>query len=264
MSGPRYENISKDAANEYRFADPTGQFQGGIDNAGQFQQFGQGMLQRDPQAFMNQFNASAAGLSNMVSGQMSPLQQQLNALAADQAQRGAEAAGQAFGDAGASGSGAASRALGTAMATPFAQAQAQLGQQQIGLTGNLWQQSMGQYAQNQNLMNQLGSQMMGQGMQAGNALRGQMGGMVAPQYEYMPGFMDHLTDFAGMAMPMAGIGLQLANMLGGGGGGGGRVGGQTSAGTNIPSMGFALPSNLSWPGATATMPPNMHITGNRR
>jgi hypothetical protein len=213
MAGPRYENISEDAASEYQFADPTGQFQGGIDNAGQFQRFGQGMLQRDPQSFMNQFNASAAGLSNMVSGQMSPLQQQLNALAADQARRGAEAAGQAFGDAGALGSGAASRALGTAMATPFAQTQAQLGQQQIGLTGNLWQQSMGQYAQNQNLMNQLGSQMMGQGLQAGSNMRGQMGGMVAPQYEYMPGFMDYLSGAVGMAMPIAGVGLQAAEMF---------------------------------------------------
>lgn len=216
-----YENVAQGAADEYRFADPTGQFQGGIDNAGQFQQFGQNMLQQDPQAFMNQFNASAAGLSNMVSGQMSPLQQQLNALAADQAQRGAEAAGQAFGDAGALGSGASSRALGTAMATPFAQAQAQLGQQQIGLTGNLWQQSMGQYAQNQNLMNQLGAQMMGQGMQAGNALRGQMGGLVAPQYEYQPGMWDHAKDIMGMAMPIAGLGMQLANMGGGTGLGGG-------------------------------------------
>ena len=227
MGRGEHERIDEGASG-HEIADPGGHFQGALDQAGQFQGFGAGQMgrashmlaQQDPNAFMNQFQQAAPGLANMVSGQMSPLQQQMNALASDQARRGAEMAGQQFANQGALGSGAASRAMGTAMAQPFADVQQQLGQQQLGMTGDLWGQSMGQFGQaqaqrQQQLMQQMGmgADMMGQGLQTQAGLAGQLGGLVAPQYDYRPSGGEQ---FLQMAPGLLGAGIQAAGALKGG------------------------------------------------
>lgn len=215
--GPSYQQVNEGAESAYRVSDPTGQMQGAIDNAGSFQSFGQGMMNTNPQSYMNQFQSGAGGLANMVSGAQSPLQQQLNFLAADQARRGSEAAAQSFGDSGAMGSGAAARAMGAAFANPFAQAQAQLGGQQIDLTGNLWNNAMNQYAQQHRTQNQLAAQIAAQGMQGRTGIASQLGGLVAPQYEAVAAPFDR---FLGRVGDVASIGSSAAQIFGFGGFGG--------------------------------------------
>lgn len=202
--GGSYDQVNKGAGDKYEFADPTGQFQGAVDQAGRLQGVGRGMMNQDPQAFMNQFQQAAPGMSNLAFGATSPLQQGLNAQAADQARRGAEMAGQEFANNGALGSGAAARAMGTAMAQPFADVQNQLGQQQVQLTGNLWNQGLGQFGGLQQQQESLGAQLMGQGLQTQGQLAAQMGGSVAPQYEYAKGPWDYTKEGIGAAGSIAG------------------------------------------------------------
>ena len=162
-SGPSHERVG-----EYQFHDPAGRFGQGMDAAQTMTSFGQDQFsqQMEPGAFMNRFQHEAEGMANLAQGATSPLQQQLNALAAEQSQRGLDMASTEMAGMGALHSGAAQRAMGQAMATPFAEAQAQIGQQQVGLTGQLMQQA----GQRQNLEAQLASQLWGQGA-------GQMGQM---------------------------------------------------------------------------------------
>ena len=165
MGSGSYDQINKGAKDDYSFADPTGQFGGAMDQAQNVQNFGRSqfnsglsaMQNNDPQAFMNQFQQAAPGLSNLVS------------------------------------------------------VQNQLGQQQIGLTGNLFNQSLGNFAQQeaQNRQMQMqrmgmGGDMMGQGLQGQLGLARDMGGAIAPQYEYQPGSWDKTMQLGGMGAELGG------------------------------------------------------------
>lgn len=158
-----------DKHGEYAFHDPTGSFDQAMDAAQSMQGFGQQQLSErmDPEAFMNRFQADAQGAANVAFGHGSPVQQQLNALAARQSQQGLDMASNEMAGMGALHSGAASRAMGEAMANPFAQVQAQMGQQQLGMFGDFMNQAAGR----QNLEAQLASQLWGQGA----GLMGQLG-----------------------------------------------------------------------------------------
>lgn len=181
--GSKTKEVS--SAEDYQFLDPTGKYAAGQNfmqnqynqNAQQMGQFGnqamagaaQGAAAAnayDPNAYMDQFMGQASGLSNLVSGQNSQLQQTLNAIAGRQAGLGSEAALAAM--PGAANSGAGMAAFGQAYADPFAQAQAALQQNQLQGTLGLWNNAMGLNAGNQQADAQFG-------LQAGNLLAGTAG-----------------------------------------------------------------------------------------
>lgn len=158
-----------DKHGSYKFHDPTGSFDQAMDAAQSMQGFGQQQVSErmDPEAFMNRFQADAEGMADVAFGHGSPLQQQLNALASRQSQMGLDMASNEMAGLGSLHSGAGARAMGEAMANPFAQVQAQMGQQQLGM----FQDFMGQAGQRQNLEMNLASQLWGQGA----GLMGQLG-----------------------------------------------------------------------------------------
>lgn len=114
----------------------------------------------DPEAFVNQFLNNSGSLSNAVTGVGSQLQQTLNSMAEKSSKDALQAQGSQFGNKGALNSSAAAAAMGRAAAEPFAQTLAQTQQNQLGLTGNLWNQAMG-------------------GLQQGNIAAGQQAGNMA-------------------------------------------------------------------------------------
>lgn len=228
--GGKTKNVNK--ASDYDFYDAGGRFGQTYDqfsNEANFMKQGMGQFANqvgnvgaqnvqgnyDPNAFMNQFNANQGGLVNAVQGANSPLQQSLNAIAQRQAAEGVNAQAQNFGNMGALNSGAAMAAMGEAASSPFAQAQAQLQQNQLQGSLGLMNNAMGQYGQAQQFGADLGlrGQMANQqaGLQAGMAnqqanlglanlygglygqnmagmgqLGSQSGTIVAPHYQYEP------------------------------------------------------------------------------
>lgn len=100
-----------------------------------------------PDTYFNEFyNTQADKLRGLAMGATSPLEQGMNARAGRLAKTGSEAALAALGG---RNSGAGMAAFGEAYANPFSDAALQLNQQQLGLTGNLWNQAMGLGAQGQ-------------------------------------------------------------------------------------------------------------------
>lgn len=178
MGGRKDPGVYKPDPGDYSFADPTGQFERGTDAAQTMQRFGmdQFSAMTDPGAYMRRFQQDAEGMASLAQGAVSPMQQRLNALAADQAQQGLDMAATEMSGLGALHSGAAQRAMGQAMATPFAQAQADIGRQQVGLTGQLMQQA----GQRQDLETQLAHQLFSQGTQQMGQMGMHAGTMVAP------------------------------------------------------------------------------------
>lgn len=173
-------------ARDVKWVDPTGNYSSTQNALAQFLgQYGSGGTM-DANAAMNQFLAQSEGLSNLVSGASSPLQQSLNAIAAREAALGGEAALGAM--PGASKSGAGMAAFGAAYADPFAKAQAQLQGQQLDLTGQLWNNALQQnYDAYNNALNQYA------------AMASQQGSMWSPTYERKKGFWDYATPILGGA-----------------------------------------------------------------
>ena len=172
---------------DYKFMDPTGNYQGAMDffsneynnNAKQMGEYAIQGASYDPNAYMQQFLGQSADLSNMVSGAQAPLQQSLNAIATRQAALGSEAALGAM--PGAANSGAGMAAFGQAYADPFAQAQAQLQQNQLQGTLGLWNNALGLNQQGQMARSQFGMDAANlYGQQAANAAN-QYGGLAAGQ-----------------------------------------------------------------------------------
>lgn len=212
MSQGKYKNVAD--SGDYQFADPTGEFMGALDQMGQLTQFGQeGMVGAlDPNASMNAFLGQSEGLANIAQGATAPLTQQLFGLSEDAAQRGMETAGQKFGSMGARHSGAAQAAFGEAAARPFAQTAANIAQQQLGLTGNLWNQALGGAQALQQTGAGLYGNILGQGMGNIAQLAAQSGGAVAPQYEYRPSGWERFTSGA---RDVAEMGMQAGMTAGG-------------------------------------------------
>lgn len=199
--GGKYENIAK--ASDVQFADPTGlnaQINNMLTNAYNQQAATLGPTGAyDPNAYMNQFLGQAEGLANMAQGATAPLGQMLSAIANREARLGGEAALAAM--PGAANSGAGMAAFADAYASPFAQAAAQTQQAQLGLTGNLWNQAMGQNANAQQFAGQMAANYL-QGLQG----QGQhASGIVAPQYEYKKGFWDYVMDVGNLGANAFGL-----------------------------------------------------------
>lgn len=220
MSKGKYENVAK--ASDYQVTDPTGQFQGAMDNYTNMANFGrEGMVAAlDPNNAYNAFMGQAGGLANLAQGPGSQLTQQLNAIAARQAQEGIANAGTQFAGKGALYSGAGAKAMGQAAATPFADVAAMQQARQADLTSQLWGQSFGGQQQLQNAAAGLYGGIYGQGMQGYGNMASQLGGMVAPQYEYKKGFWDHagnaLNTGLGAAVGFAGAGVNPFSWFSGG------------------------------------------------
>jgi hypothetical protein len=135
-------------------------------------------VQYDPRASMNQFMGNANQLSDLVSGQQSALNSSLNQLAAYNARQSGEAALAAM--PGLRNSGAAAAAFGEAYGNEYTKALAQQQQNQLNLTGNLWNQSMANASAEQQTAGQLAAEqgMYGYGQQVG---QGQFGAQLASQ-----------------------------------------------------------------------------------
>ena len=110
----------------------------------------------NPNASMNQFMGNANQLSGLVSGEQSALNNSLNQLAAYNARQSGEAALAAM--PGLRNSGAAAAAFGEAYGNEYTKALAQQQQNQLNLTGNLWNQSMANASAEQQMASQLGSE----------------------------------------------------------------------------------------------------------
>jgi hypothetical protein len=102
----------------------------------------------DPNAYMTLFNSQAGGLSDLVNSRSGALGSTLEQIANRQSRLGGEAALASM--PGMRNSGAAMAAFGQAYADPFANAQAQLQQNQLQGTMSLWEQAMRQNADNYN------------------------------------------------------------------------------------------------------------------
>lgn len=207
-----YKNIAD--ASDYQFADPTGQFQGQLDQFRNMAQFGrQGMTAHlDPNRAYDAFMGQAPGLAQLAQGPGAQLTQQLNAIAAQQAQEGMQHMGTQFAGQGALHSGAAARAMGHAASQPFADVVAQQQARQAGLTGQLWGQGLSGAQQLQQTGAGLHAGIYGQGMQGAGQMAGQMGTLVAPQYEYQKGGWDRMMDIGqlglGVASAASGLGWE--------------------------------------------------------
>lgn len=210
--GGEHENIAK--ASDYSFLDPTGRFMSTMDQFGGMAQFGREGVGRftDPNMAFNAFMGQSPGLANMAQGATAPLTQSLNALAARQAEQGVQAAAQQFNAQGAGRSGAANRAMGEAAFMPFAQAQAQIAGEQLGLTGSLWGQALQNAAGLQRAGLGTFGNIYGQGMQGLGQMASETGGMMAPQYAYQPTGWEQFTGGVG---DIVGIGADAATMYSG-------------------------------------------------
>lgn len=129
----------------------------------------------NPASYYNNFMSQAPGLANLVSGSLSPLQASLSARASDLAAESTSQAASNLAGLGSLYSGATLAAGADASAKAFADVANQLGSQQIGLTGSLWNNALG-LAQN-SAAQQVGAY----GNIYGQALQG-ITGMGAPEY----------------------------------------------------------------------------------
>lgn len=233
--GGKYTQVGQ--SSDMQFMDPTGQYSNIMNASGQQGANYQSQMNQflgptasvtssyDPEAAMRAFLGQADGLSNLVSGQNSQLQQSLNAIAQRQANLGGEAALASM--PGLRNSGAAMAAYGQAYADPFAQAQAQLQQNQLQGTLGLWNQALGQYGDAYKSQGQfdLQGQMANQSTDAQyrSNMANLFGGLASgaydrqagmaqnasawyqPQYQYQKGVWDYALDATQMGANVASI-----------------------------------------------------------
>jgi hypothetical protein len=217
------------SVSDVKFTDPSGQYGAGMNYM--LGQYGSnlGMADQavnkaygiagayDPNAYMTQFLGQAPGLANLVSGPNSALEQELNAIASREAKLGSEAALASI--PGAANSGAGLNAFGTAYATPFANVNAQLGQNQLEGTLGLWNNALGLNAQNQNAATQYGlnAASLGAGTYGGLAssalgnygqLAAGTGGLWQPTYQKNPGFLDYASGLGTAALGLGSLGFK--------------------------------------------------------
>jgi len=212
MSKGEYENLA--SADDYQIADPGQHLQGAMDQYQNMAAFGQGGMvgALDQNNAYNAFMGQSGGLANLAAGPNAQLTEQLNAIATRQADEGIQNAATQFNAMGAGRSGAANRAMGMAAAQPFADVAAQQQQNQLNLTGNLWNSAFGGAQDLNRLAAQLYGTAYGQGMQGYGGIAGQLGGLVAPQYQYQPSAWERVASGAG---DFLGFGMDAATTAGG-------------------------------------------------
>lgn len=153
---------------------------------------------------MGTFNTNAGNVAGILSGMSGPLEGTLTGIAQRQAGSALDFAGQNFANMGALGSGAASKAFGEAIASPFAQAQAQLQSSQLGATGNALSSLLG-----------VSGNAYGQGLQTAGGLAQNTSGQVAPSYLTNPAWavqMQQLQNSQAGKQQASQVPLQLASL----------------------------------------------------
>ena len=181
------------------------------------------------------YNQNANQTMGQIAGLNGPLQQTLSGIANYQVNNALNAVGSNFANQGALGSGAAAQAFGQAIANPFAQAQSQLQQAQLGTAGSALQSLMGISGQayNQALGSNVGAygqalgsnigaynQALGSNVNAyGQALQGasnlmeHASGLVAPTYYTNPVFTASQNQQQQGKGAVTGIGTGLISVL---------------------------------------------------
>jgi hypothetical protein len=197
MSGPTANPIStitgQSSASNYGFVDPygvTGQLQSSLYGPG-------GAVSGGP---LGTFNQGANSVMGQIAGLSGPLQQTLSGMAQYQANNALNATASNFANQGALGSGAAAQAFGQAIAQPFAQAQSQLQQSQLGAAGGALQSLLG-----------VSGSAYGQGLQQGGNVMEHASGLVAPTYYTNPQYTQQAQGKQGAQ----GAGKGAASGLGG-------------------------------------------------
>ena len=206
---PTITTSGADSAKQYGFVDPMG-----TSSALNANLFGNGsVLSGGPMGTFNQNIGNVTGLTG-------PLQQSLSGIANYQANNALNATASNFANQGALGSGAAAQAFGQAIANPFANAQAQLQQGQLGLANSLMGASTSAY---------------GQALGAGSNLMEHTSGLVAPTTMTNPAYAQQQQGKSGLA---GGLGGGLGTALGGPVGG--AIGSQIGKGASSPNINKGL------------------------
>jgi hypothetical protein len=132
-------------------------------------------------------------IASQIAGYSGPLQQTLGDTARYQANNALNAVGSNFANQGALFSGAAGQAMGEALANPFAQAQAQTQQAQLGAAGGAMQQLLGSQGQ-------VTSSLLGAQSGLGSSMLGALGGLGQSQMGATGGLGSSLIGSTGSAL----------------------------------------------------------------
>lgn len=174
----------------------------------QLAQFGPQAMAYDPSSAYNMFMGQAPAYQNLVSGALSGLDQQLGDRTRRYTEQATQDVADQFSGLGALYSSAARDTASQRAQQAAADASAQLGAQQINLTGNLWNQALGQNYQAAQFNPSMAGQLYGQNL----GLMGQTGGQMAQfgqpvygqnQRAYRPGTWDKISGFAGNVLGAA-------------------------------------------------------------
>jgi len=150
---------------------------------------------------MGVYNQNANGVMSQVAGLSGPLEQTLSGIASRMSNRALDTTASNFANTGALGSGAGAAAMGEAMASPFANAQANLQGQQLSAASGVLQQLLG-----------LSGNTYNAGLGAATGLMENTSGTVAPQLYTDPAFAMMMQDKAGK-QAAANQGMQLPMTL---------------------------------------------------
>jgi hypothetical protein len=204
-----YENVAD--VSDYSIYDPYGALSSALEQYGNLSSLGLSGLTEysDLNSAMNAFLGQASGIKDLVSGSTDSLASSMNALAETESAKALQTVASSYNAKGAGRSGAAYAASSEAAAQPFAQALTDLGTLQTELTGNLWNTALsGTQSQSSNLAS-LYASLLGSGVSGYGDLATELGGVVAPQYEYMQSGWEKFT---GGAKDAASTGLTAAQI----------------------------------------------------
>jgi len=220
--GGGYDKVPGTSQSDYFQIDPGGYTGGawdsllsGLSNFGNLQdQYSGQFNQWDPQGGLNAFLGMAPQLQGLVSGATSDLENAMRGRTSQTIRSGIDTAGSELAGMGARDSSAFMEAAAGIGANASRDAAIAMNQGQMDLTGQLWNQGLGQAYGSNNLMGQLLSSLLGNTMAGQSSLYGTIGGFGAPvygapQYEYQPGFFEkYLPTILSVAtgVPMGGSG----------------------------------------------------------
>lgn len=193
--GPGMSSVSgQDLAKQYGFVDPLSAASG---LSGSLYGPG-GAVSNGP---MGVYNQNANGVMSQVAGLSGPLEQTLTGIASRMSNRALDTTAGNFANMGALGSGAGMAAMGEAMASPFADAQAQLQGSQLSAAAGALQQLLG-----------LSGSTYNAGLGAATGLMENTSGTVAPTLYTDPAFAMMMQQQAGK-QAATNTGMQLPMML---------------------------------------------------
>ena len=185
----------QEAANRYGFVDPLSAASG---LSGSLYGPG-GAVANGP---MGVYNQNANGVMNQVAGLSGPLEQTLSGIASRMSNQALDTTAGNFATMGALNSGAGMAAMGEAMASPFANAQAQLQGSQLSAASGALQQLLG-----------LSGSTYNAGLEAATGLMENTSGTVAPQYMTNPKYAAQQQGKQALLGGLGSSGPGLATML---------------------------------------------------